>query len=464
MVNGKLMVKNIQICLILIVIVAISVFVNSLIAKELVIVNPGDDLKKKVQKVSSGGEVRISAGIYRISETIYINKPGVTIRAKNRDTVRLVVSETFKEGPVIHVSAPKVTIDGIIIDGQFVKGVRGIRGSIDNDHANEEGGSAYLTIQNCELTGLTKHAIDIDGNHSVVRNTSIHKILRLSKGKRVDAHGIVTTHAKNLVIDNVDIRQCTGDAVQAERGTWDNLRIINSHLWDSPLEADMGGYKKGTYVSENAVDTKHNYKSRGRLAIINCNIHGFRSKLINNTSALNLKERVDVIVDSCEVYDSIIGLRLRGKSKGMEMFPLIMNTVVHNNKFAFRLENKLRKFRMFHCTIYENKNSLKWAPRRKVWSSSYYKWDSSEWLNINNLWIGEKKLPEISESLDLGAYNNLNLSKGQVDKKLLPLTPASAVVVPSIVYTWYEPSGRIIKDKKGIERKNPSTIGAYEKF
>ncbi len=426
-------------------------------------VNPGDDLAAKCKKAWKGTEIIINDGVYILSRTIYVESAGVSIHAKNSGKVRIVASKKIKSGsPMIHIREAGVSIKGIIFDGQFVENIRGLRGSIDDDHPEE--GANDLLIENCEFTRLTKHAVDIDGARTIVRNTVIHKILRQNKeGERIDAHGIVTKHGKDIVIDRVDIRQCSGDAIQVDRGRWNNFRVINSHLWDSPLEEDMGGYKKGIYVSENAIDTKHVSKSRGTIALVNCRIHGFRTKLINNTAALNLKEGVEAVVDSCEVYDSDIGVRLRGFSKGMQMNPIIINTIIRDNNTGLRLEDKLRNFRMAFCTMVGNKKDINWAPDRKIWSKSYFKWDHSGWLNMNNLWIGSLKLPEISQSEKLGAANNMIIDRTEVDKNLKPVESCPAIQTPGFVDTWYEPTGMVVKDKSGSLRKKPSTIGAFER-
>jgi len=434
--------------------------VRSPFAQDVVTVEPGDDLQAAVDRVAAGGELRLGAGQYRIAEPTRITTPGITLKALPPASARLVASNDFSGGPLVHVSVPNVTISGITFDGQFIRNVRGVRGVRNKD--NPEDGAIGLVVENCELTRLTRHAVDIDGHRSIVRGTRIHKILWNEHGERRDAHGVVTTFAKGLRIENVDISQCSGDAFQAERGSWDDLRITDSHLWDSPLEEDMAGFSKGTYVSENAIDTKHRYSDRGHIAIVNCRIHGFRSKLINNTSALNLKENVDAVIDSCDVYNSQIGFRLRGRGKGMSMFPLLMNCVVRNNGIAFRLENKLRKFRMFHCTMFQNRSALAWGPSRKTWSRSYYDWDPSQWSNVNNLWIGVRKLPEIASSSRLGAVNNVRLTREAVADDLSPRHGGSAVETPPVVESWYEPTGRVLKDKAGRKRKKPSTVGAYE--
>ena len=175
-----------------------------------------------------------------------------------------------------------------------------------------------------------------------------------------------------------------------------------------------------------------------------------------------MKEGVDAVVDGCLVYDSEIALRLRGKSKGMRMFPTVMNCLLGGNTIAFRLENGLQKFRMFHCTVYGNQMNVVWAPSRRTWSRDYFEWDHSGWANVNNLWGGLPRLPEISSSKGLGAHGNRLLTTGDVDEWLVPKKAILVPEAPAMVDRWYEPTGRVSKDKHGAQRKGQTMIGAQE--
>ena len=427
-----------------------------------VIVKPGDDLASVIQELNSGCIVRFMPGNYYLNDPLRITIPQTTLTSDLPQSAFLMPAKTFSGGALLHITAPDVTINNLVFDGQFLDGVRGLRGAANRE--SPERAANRLVVDNCRFTRLTRHAIDIDGDDSIVRKTSVNKILWNLNGERKDAHGIVTKHARSLRIENVDIHQCSGDAFQADRGSWNDVWIVGSHLWDSPLEADSAGFRKGTLVSENAIDTKHRFKDRGRLAVVGCRINGFRSNLINNVSALNLKENVDVVVDGCEVYDSNIAFRLRGRSKGMAMRSALINCVVRNNDTAYRIEDKLQNFRMFFCTMMDNQAAVEWAPDYKTWFRSYYDWQPQGWSNVNNLWIGRFRLPEISSSKELGAANNRTMNRRSISSEFIPMKGITAVDEPPLMDTWYEPSGRVVRDQKGKTRKKPSTVGAFEVY
>jgi hypothetical protein len=411
-------------------------------------VEPGDDLQAALVKVAESGTIVFGPGVYSVTQPLEVSKSGVTLKASQPRAARLVVADDFKSpGPVLRINRPNVTIDGLVLDGQFRRLTKAIRAPSPKE--TNEPGAGGLIIHNCEIYHFAHHAVDVDADDSIVRNCAIYQIMWNDAGERKDAHGIVTTNAKGMLIENCDIYQCSGDCIQGERGVWNDLRIVNCDLWDAPLQDDMGGFEQGSYVSENAIDTKHRGSQRD----------GFRTPLIPHPSALVLKENVDVVVDGCDVYDSKIGFRLRGISKGKTMRVALINCVVRDNDAAFRLEDRLQNFRMYHCTMHENHEQIVWAPRRKRW---WGRTTPTGWSNVNNLWIGARSLPEISESARLGAQNNLILAADDVDQNLIPLRTAEAIEVPPLVDKWYASTSRVEKDKNGIHRRPVSTVGAIE--
>ncbi|NIL95844.1 MAG: hypothetical protein GTO53_02755, partial [Planctomycetales bacterium] len=239
------------------VLLAVGVFaaaaVYLLVPPQRVVVGPGDDLQEAVDAVASGGTVVLEDGVYPVSQTLRITKPGITLAAANPRAARLEASKTFAKNPktnkgqLIRVESPQVTIRGLALDGQFVTLLKGIDAS---DVDDEESASDGLLVDSCEVFHFAHHAIDIDGDDAVVRNCLIYENLWAENNVRHDVHGIVTTNAQRLTIENCTISNCSGDCVQGERGIWDNLTIRNCDLSNSPLPRDLGGLKKGTYPGE----------------------------------------------------------------------------------------------------------------------------------------------------------------------------------------------------------------------
>lgn len=345
------------------------------------------------------------------------------------------------------VIADNVTFNGFVLDGQFVGG-RAIRGK-------GSGASDYLRIQNCEIKRFTHHAIDIDGVDNVVEDCHIHHILAWNNG-RVDAHGIVTTSSQNLTIRNCNIHQVSGDSFQAGRGAWENVTIENCHFWDAPLEEDMAGYSQGDIAGENAIDTKRGWRERGRVTVLHSDFHGFRSTYIGNAAAMNLKEAVEVLVDGCAIYDSHIGLRLRGKSSKsyLKMQPAIINSELHDNDIMVRHEDDLEYFKFLYNTIYNNNTLYVRAPSSTDWGAN--------WATVNNLFIAVDSLPEEASNAAKGAENNLVMSQSDVDANNVPLQGGNSIEVVGQVPDWHEPQGRVLYDKNSTLRSSPSTVGAYE--
>ena len=427
-----------------------------------VVVRPGDDLQKALDAVAESGTIVLQDGDYQLTRPLQITRPGVTLKAAHPRAARLVAAEKFakhpktNKGAMIRVDSPNVTLSGLVLDGRFVTLLKAIDASDTDDQESLAHG---LIVDDCEVFHFAHHAIDIDADDAVVRNCLIYEILWDEFGVRHDAHGIVTTNGQRLTIDSCTIRNCSGDCIQGERGVWDNLIIINCDLSDGPLPRDLGGFKQGTVPGENAFDSKHAIGSRGRVAIVSCKLHGFRTRLRVYTAAVVLKENVDAVIDSCDIYDSTIALRLRGVSHGMPMRPVVMNTIIHGNDLAFRLEDQLEKFRLLHCTIFDNKQQTVWAPGGVPWKGI---WDNSGWALQNNLWIEPSLVPELATDKSLGAKGNLVVARNQVNDQFVPLDPAPGIELAPVVDQWYEATGRVVRDKSGKMRTSPPTTGALE--
>jgi hypothetical protein len=172
-----------------------------------------------------------------------------------------------------------------------------------------------VTLRNCEIRNGARDGIEVYAADVVIENCKIHHFLNGSFAPHLDAHGI-TGQPTRLTIRNCEIGYVSGDCVQFDpgRAPWTDVLIENCVLFTGPLPADAGGFKKGERPGENAVDTKQRTSNpRSRLTIRDTLCYGWTQPAqIENMSALNLKNHVEVKVERCVFRDNEISLRLRG--------------------------------------------------------------------------------------------------------------------------------------------------------
>jgi hypothetical protein len=370
-----------------------------------------------------------------------LDTKGIVISGAPGERVVLEAERSLRS--LFHITAPEVTIEGLAIDGKFVDATGAVRGIKT---------AAKLTLRDCEIRNFTRHVVDIDGDDSLIERCHIHHGLWMKQGERDDAHGIVTEHSRRLKIDRCQVHNVSGDTFQAGRGDWQDIVIVDCDFWDGPLESDMAGFKAGTHTAENAIDTKLDGKvERGRLTLKNCQFHGFRSTLIGNTSALNLKENADVVVDSCVVSDSTVGLRLRGTHRG-GVWTTVVNCTIRDCDVGIRHEDNLEKLRLVHNTMARCKSFFVRAPARSKIGSG--------WVVANNLLLDIPRFPEEVRS----ANNQALLMKNADPKTFLPkdIERIRGVPVKDALPRWYGEA--VTVDQAGATRSvDRPVMGAFER-
>ncbi|HEX6983971.1 MAG TPA: right-handed parallel beta-helix repeat-containing protein, partial [Planctomycetaceae bacterium] len=171
-----------------------------------------------------------------------------------------------------------------------------------------------VVLRNCEIRNGLNNAVEVYGDDVLIENCRIHHVLRGTFAKQADAHG-VTGRPRRLVVRNCEIYQVSGDALQFDPGrdAWGDVLIENCELWTGPLTEDAAGFRRGERPGENAVDTKTDPKNPpARLVIRNCFLHGWGDGQISVQAALNLKERLNALVENCAFRDNDVCFRLRG--------------------------------------------------------------------------------------------------------------------------------------------------------
>lgn len=308
--------------------------------------DPFGRVQDGLNAANPGDTVTVLPGTYSGAvQTVRSGTSGarITIRAQSPRHVTLTAS-----GRVLRVDHAYVTVDGLVIDGQY--------GAADTVDVNS--GAHFLTLRNLEVRRSSRDLIDIGSPQGVViEGCLIHHALNAAGG-RTDAHGVVASAVRDFTIRNTEIHTFSGDGFQIDPGRtppgWTNVTVDRSRIWLAPLPAPANGFAAGTVPGENAIDTKNaNSLPRARLTIRDTLASGFRAGLLANMAAFNLKENVDVTVDRVTVWDSEIAFRLRGPGATTTggAWVTVKNAVVYDTSYAFRYEDNIANLKIWNSTV-----------------------------------------------------------------------------------------------------------------
>jgi hypothetical protein len=294
-----------------------------------------------------GDVITVQGGTYRESiRTVRDGAAGspIVLRAEHgRGSV--VVTAT---GRVLTVDHPYFAVDGLVLDGQYGA----------NDSVRVGNGAHSFALRNTEVRESSRDLIDIGSPQGVlIENCLVHHALNPTDG-RSDAHGIVAGAVQDLTIRNTDIHTFSGDGIQVDPGRsvpgWNRVTIEGGRIWLAPLPAAENGFAAGVIPGENAVDTKASSSlPRSTIVIRDTVAWGFRSELMTNAAAFNLKENIDATVDGVTVHDSEIAFRLRGPTKAQPAgaWVAVKNAVVYDVVTGVRYENHIQNLRVWNTTI-----------------------------------------------------------------------------------------------------------------
>jgi hypothetical protein len=261
----------------------------------------------------------------------------IVVRARDGRGSVLVTSS----GRVATVSHAHVTLEGLVLDGQFGQ----------DDILRVSSGVSGFTLRNAEVRRSTRDGIDMGAvEDTLIEGSLVHQTLNATGG-RADAHGIVAGAARRLTIRNTEVHTFSGDAFQIDPGRsapgWTDVLIEGCKFWLGPLPSPLNGFAAGVVPGENAVDTKVNSTvSRPRLTIRNTEAFGFRGGLIGNMAAFNIKESVDAVLDRITVHSSEIAFRLRAPASVR-----VQNAVVHSVAYGVRYEDDIQGLRILNATF-----------------------------------------------------------------------------------------------------------------
>ena len=253
---------------------------------------------------------------------------------------------TTRDNTVLRVSHAFVTVQGLVVDGQY--------GAFDAVIVDSTAGD--LLLQNTEVRRTSKDCIDIRAPGGVViEGALVHHCLNAAGG-RTDAHGIVAGAVRDLTIRDTRVHTFSGDAVQVDPGRavpgWDRVTIERCQFWTEPLAAPENGFAAGTVPGENAIDTKAlGTAARATLIVRDTEAWGFRGGLITNMAAFNIKENVNVSFDRVTVSKSEIAFRLRGPGPNGGAWVRVQNAVVYDVTTGVRYEDDIERVEIWNATF-----------------------------------------------------------------------------------------------------------------
>ncbi len=243
--------------------------------------------------------------------------------------------------------------ENLLIDGEF-EDTRLVRIRADG-----------AVLRNCTIRNARKNGVEVYARDVRIENCKIHHLLASTYREQHDAHGI-TGRPRNLTIRNTEIAYVSGDAIQFDPGRaldpypWDNVTVEDCFLWTAPLDADYAGFRRGERPGENAFDSKiHPDAPRTRIVFRNCLMQGWGHGQIENGAALNLKEKLEAVVEQCVFVDNDIAYRCRGEGQYRSgMFPgrvrrrpsawvTTRNCTVYRTTRAFRPEFRVENLKIY---------------------------------------------------------------------------------------------------------------------
>lgn len=214
-----------------------------------------------------------------------------------------------------------------------------------------------VVLRNCTIRHGRRDALEIYGRNVRVENCHIHHVLAgtFRADKNLDAHGI-TGRPLNLTVRNTEISHVSGDALQFDPGrkaepyAWDNVLVEHCFLWTGPLDQDYAGYKRGERPGENAFDSKVAAAGpRARITIRDTLMQGWGHGSIDNGAALNLKEKIQAVIDRCVFVENDIAFRCRGAgAERASAWITARNCTVYRTSRVFRLESGVDPVKIFH--------------------------------------------------------------------------------------------------------------------
>ena len=235
------------------------------------------------------------------------------------------------------------TYENILIDGEWIAEDL-LRITADN-----------VVLRNCTIRNGRRDGVEVYGRNVRIENCHIHHLLAgtYRAEHNFDAHGI-TGRPQHLVVRNTEISHVSGDALQFDPGrkaepyAWDDVLVEHCFLWTGPLDRDYAEFKQGERPGENAFDSKVAPNGpRARITIRATLMQGWGHGAIGNGAALNLKEKIEAVIDRCVLVENDIAFRCRGAGADRASAWVTANhCTIYRTTRAFRLESGVENLKI----------------------------------------------------------------------------------------------------------------------
>lgn len=306
------------------------------------------------ERVAAGDTILVRDGLYvesLVTEIDGLAGAPITLRAQNPGLA--VIQSAAQQA--LDVVNPYWNVEGLVFDGAWNNwDVVRVRTTAD-----------YLAFRGNEVRNGSRDGIDLGLNDVAIgpeydflygvtiQDSTFHHLLYSEGGVRQDAHGIVAGAVRDMTVRNTNIGYVSGDALQLQDGAWDNVLVEQSEFWNGALPAAAGGFAAGVNPGENAIDTKQDalIDTRGTLVLRDNEFYGWRSDLAPSSPALNLKEKVSVLVEGNTLYDNQIGIQVRGLTGDNGAHVTAAANVLWDNTTGVRYEDAATNLHVLNNTF-----------------------------------------------------------------------------------------------------------------
>lgn len=428
--------------------------------------NPFNSWDDAMKALVPGDTLMVMSGTYTLTSAISPQKSGTAskwITIKGADFNNRPVLLPSSERALLIQGIKYYRFENIEVDGGF----------IPDQLVLMRGGNSDIVFRNCKFGKTSRDGFAISESDNVIFDKcEIFYCINYSNGSRKDAHGIMYNSGSKLTVMDCNIHHNTGDCIQV--GTqlkfpvWDSLVVINSHLWNGPVNEMVNGVPRNTYFGENAIDTKtpdsveidqKRPGYRGYVYIDNVIAHGFNGDYDWPAIAINMT--VDATIKNTIVYESAIAFRLMGSyqpswGRGVRG-PLVkmINCIAYDNYWAALWpENNISSVKIWNCTFVKP-DTIVWMNKKAKYFDGRTKFNKNGWDMRNTIFVdtiesfvyGTEPTIYKAQAKDFVSYSDhyyqLAFNSGAVN---------TGVDIPEVT-----------TDIEGHERKaNHYDIGAYE--